>query len=347
MKTIGYRIALLLGTLLLTHCASLSPSHTQSSFAEDDLYSPLDLEGLKQHEEAVAARRRAPLDKYVADILAESKDKTPAKVSNPYRSILADDFETAYERRLRGSESPTYHMPSSYSMATTSQSFVYATAYDPAQYNIIISGDEVWVEPKYITSMFGTWGGTPYGYTAYYYHYAPYFNPYFNFGYGWGGYYPYWGDPFRGSPWWGFTESWYYSGFYHPWWGWGWGGFGWGCGYYAPRNHRYDSYTGYGTGSGYRHNPYYNRREGSHRDNYYNRGGSYNRRQNGYNRHNGYNNRYNNPNRYDNRNNRHDNDSYSRPSRNNEQQLRPSYNNNSTGGGYRNTGGGNRYNRGR
>ena len=27
-------------------------------------------------------------------------------------------------------------------------SFTYATAYDPAFYNIIISGDQVWVEPS-------------------------------------------------------------------------------------------------------------------------------------------------------------------------------------------------------
>ncbi|MFQ7502779.1 MAG: hypothetical protein ACLRMJ_05950 [Alistipes finegoldii] len=42
-------------------------------------------------------------------------------------------------------------MPSSYYNFRYGSSFTYATAYDPAFYNIIISGDEVWVEPKYIT----------------------------------------------------------------------------------------------------------------------------------------------------------------------------------------------------
>jgi hypothetical protein len=37
---------------------------------------------------------------------------------------------------------------------------VYASAYDPAYYNIMISGNQVWVEPRYVTSMFGAWGAT-------------------------------------------------------------------------------------------------------------------------------------------------------------------------------------------
>lgn len=344
MKHIGYCMTLLFGTLLLTQCASMRSAQTQT-FAGDDLYETLDTEELKRQEEAAAARRRAPLDKYVASILSEAEGKTPAETGNPYRSILADDYQTAYERRIYGMQSPTYQMPSSYATATTRQSFIYATAYDPAQYNIIVSGDQVWVEPKYITSMFGTWGGTPFGYTYFSYRYAPYYSPYW----GWRTY-PCWGDPYWGTPWWGFTESWYYAGmgFHHPWWGYGWGGYGWGWGYYRPHNHRYDSYTGHGVTSGYRHNPYYNRRHPSRYDNYRDRNGNYNRRDS-YNRQDGYrNDRYNTNDRYNNRyNNRND---YSRPNRN-ESQLRPSYNNNTpirNTGGYRNTGGGgNRYNRGR
>ena len=53
-------------------------------------------------------------------------------------------------------------MPSSYYNFRYGGSFTYATPYDPAFYNIIISGDQVWVEPKYITSMFATWGGSVY-----------------------------------------------------------------------------------------------------------------------------------------------------------------------------------------
>lgn len=105
--------------------------------------------------------------------------------SNPYNDILADTYESAYARRLRGFESPTYRMPSSYYNFRYGSSFTYATAYDPAFYNIIISGDEVWVEPKYITSMFGTWGGTPYGGWYFGWNYSPSWWGYPS--YAWGG----------------------------------------------------------------------------------------------------------------------------------------------------------------
>lgn len=123
--------------------------------------------------------------------------------SNPYNDILADTYESAYARRLRGFESPTYRMPSSYYNFRYGSSFTYATAYDPAFYNIIISGDEVWVEPKYITSMFGTWGGTPYGGWYFGWNYSPSWWGYPS--YAWGG----WN--------WGFGFTWY-----DPWWGPGW-----------------------------------------------------------------------------------------------------------------------------
>ena len=45
--------------------------------------------------------------------------------ANPYRSVLADDYESAYARRLRGFESPSYNMPSSYINARYSRAFDY------------------------------------------------------------------------------------------------------------------------------------------------------------------------------------------------------------------------------
>ena len=347
MKNAVIHLSLFLAAWLLGGCASLRSS--SGTIAQgDDLYEVLDTDALKKEQEAAAAQRRAPLDKYVASILSKNEGETLSKTGNPYQSILVDDFETAYERRLYGFESPTYNMPQSHAMASTNRQFTYATAYDPAQYNIIVSGDDVWVEPKYITSMFGTWGGSPYGYAAsprfavgFSYRFDPWYSPYYAY------YNPFygWGAPgYWGNPWWAFTESWYYHGmgFYHPWWGYGWGGYGWGCGYYRPQNHRYDSYTGHHVGSGFRGENFYRRGGQYNRRGYYDRGGSYNRRdpynrREGYNRQEGYNrgNSYNRGNTYNRQS------TYTTPTDNT---RGTGYN---SGGNYNSGGGNNRYNRGR
>ena len=252
---------------------------------------------------AKAAQQRAE-----AQALAAENGYYDESSSNPYNDILADTYESAYARRLRGFESPTYRMPSSYYNFRYGSSFTYATAYDPAFYNIIISGDEVWVEPKYITSMFGTWGGTPYGGWYFGWNYSPSWWGYPS--YAWGGWN--WGFGFTWyDPWWG--PGW------HPYWGPGWGP-GWGGGWhghhhagYRPRDYygnpggRGRSYTpgrstsgarygngGYAGGSrGGRNGSYstsYGSRNGdspfssgSRGSSYNNRGSSYNNRGNSYN----------------------------------------------------------------
>ena len=78
----------------------------------------------------------------------------------------------------------------------------------------MVSGDQVWVEPKYISSMFGTWGATnvTIAVGSWYYGWE---SPYYYYGYG-----AWWGYP-RYSWWdwnWGICYNPYYS-----WWGCGWG----------------------------------------------------------------------------------------------------------------------------
>ena len=89
-------------------------------------------------------------------------DATASSNAYSYSGVLADSYESAYARRLRGFESLSYRMPSSYYDFRYGNAFTYVSAYDPAFYNIVVSGDQVWVEPKYISSMFGTWGATVY-----------------------------------------------------------------------------------------------------------------------------------------------------------------------------------------
>ena len=217
------KLNILIGTLILSAgLAGCSSSYYASSgYANDDLYALHDKTAIARKQQAAAEARKAEAEARRAEweakiaeaqALAAENGYYDESSSNPYNDILADTYESAYARRLRGFESPTYRMPSSYYNFRYGSSFTYATAYDPAFYNIIISGDEVWVEPKYITSMFGTWGGTPYGGWYFGWNYSPSWWGYPS--YAWGGWN--WGFGFTWyDPWWG--PGW------HPYWGPGWG----------------------------------------------------------------------------------------------------------------------------
>ena len=212
---------IIFGMLLASVATGCSSSfYREASYSSDDLYGLHDRKSIAEEQQARANRHEQQRRHYD---------------SNPYEDVLADTYESAYARRLRGFESPTYRMPSSYYNLCYSGEFTYLTAYDPAFYNIMVSGDEVWVEPKYITSMFGTWGATPY-YGNWYYGWD-YYWPYRYGWWGWG--YPSfaigsWGWSFGFYPWY---NPWYRYGWYDPWWGPAWGP-GWYGGHihYRPHN---------------------------------------------------------------------------------------------------------------
>lgn len=244
---------------LSSGCSSAYYS-SSARYASDDLYVLHDRTQIARKQQAEAEARKAAAEARQAEweaLLAEAEAEA-AKTgyykysSNPYENVLADDYESAYARRLRGFQSLTYNMPSSYINARYSGAFDYVSAYDPAFYNIIVMGDEVWVEPKYITSMFGTWGRPVVLLDPWYYGWA---SPSFSlslgswgWSLGWSSWWNPWWDPWYRSwysPWWG---SWY-SSWYNPWWGpsWGWRpgwphhphwgpgwGPGWGGGHYNP-----------------------------------------------------------------------------------------------------------------
>ena len=211
------KLKILIGTLVLAAglAGCSSAYYASSGYANDDLYSLHDKTAIarKQQakaeaEKAAAEARRAEWEARIAEAQAAAAENQYYEYnSNPYEDIVADTYESAYARRLRGFESPTYRMPSSYYNFRYGGSFIYATAYDPAFYNIIISGDQVWVEPKYITSMFGTWGGSVYVDPWYYGWTRPYWGawgPSFSFGswgwsFGFNGWYNPWYDPCRGA----------------------------------------------------------------------------------------------------------------------------------------------------
>ncbi len=170
----------------------------------DDMYGVHSVKAIAEREQVAE----------LANLVYSGEDSNG---NNPYIDILADDYDSAYARRLRGFNSPTYRMPSSYYNLAYSSAMTYASAYDPAFYNVIVMGDEVWVEPRYISSMFGSWG-------------AP---SYFNFNYSFGGWYGggmYGGGMWGYNPysWWGYPRyswwDWNYGYNYNPYWG----------GYYNP-----------------------------------------------------------------------------------------------------------------
>ena len=225
MRKIVMILALLSG-VMLSGCSSLFVS---SSLGASDLYrtnnrvevaNRLKAEAEAQRAEAEArealwAARQAEMEAERAEEAYYSSLNAPS-----YQSIIANDYESAYARRLYGFNSPTYRMPSSYYDLAYSRDLYYAKAYDPSLYNIMVSGDQVWVEPKYITSMFGSWGATNITFGIY----ASPWN------YGWSYrvdpfYYSCWGYPHYSwydwnwnicyNPWYYDTYWWHYYPHYH------------------------------------------------------------------------------------------------------------------------------------
>ena len=187
----------LLAAVIAVVASGCTSAYFSSVSAYDDLYATHDVkaiaerqkaeaevrkaeaEALKAEAEALIAQRKAEAAEYeakvaainaalksdnssirvttTADGLLITDDNVPT-VASLENSYVADSYESAYARRLKGFSSPTYRMPSSYFNLRYNSTASIVTAYDPALYNIMVSGDEVWVEPKYITSMFGTWG---------------------------------------------------------------------------------------------------------------------------------------------------------------------------------------------
>lgn len=222
---------------MLSGCAAMINS---SAYGTSDLYRTDNriavAERLKAEAEAerlAAEARQAQWEARLAQANAANAEANyyAAVGDEPnFTSLLADDYQSAYARRLYGFTSPSYKMPSSYYDMLTNSSIYYVTAYDPAYYNIMVSGDQVWVEPKYITSMFGSWGATNVTFGIY----ASPWN------YGW----RYRVDPFYYSMW-GYPHySWYdwnwnmcYNPYYYDW-----------CwhGYYDPfYPHHHHHYPGY------------------------------------------------------------------------------------------------------
>ena len=254
--------------LLLTGCTTML---SMSMSGIGDLYRTDNraevaarLKAEAEAERLAAEARQAQWEARLAEANAAAAEAEYYAVVNNepnYMSVVADDYESAYARRLYGFQSPTYNMPSSYYNMVNNSSIYYVTAYDPSYYNIMVSGDQVWVEPKYITSMFGSWGATNVTFGIY----ASPWN------YGWS----YHANPFYYSMWGYPRYSWYdwnwamcYNPFYYDWY---WGG----CydpfyphyhhhhHHYHPGHHPMPPRPGYGPGHEHGDRPGYGPTAGS------------------------------------------------------------------------------------
>ena len=223
--------------ILMSGC---SEAFYASVEAKDGMYGVHDkiaIENLQkakaERQRAEAEARRAEWEARLAEAQAKAAEYGYYYYAEPsYSSVVADTYESAYARRLRGFSSPTYRLPSSYYDFRYGDAYDYVTAYDPAFYNIMVSGDQVWVEPKYISSMFGTWGATNVTLAAGSWYFG-WTSPFYNYGAWWG--YP------RYS-WWDWNWGICYNP-YHNWWGYGWGPswgwynpYWWGPSYYPPHH---------------------------------------------------------------------------------------------------------------
>jgi hypothetical protein len=226
MKTKLQIIGIALTGFILASCSSSLYMSKSSTVTTDDIYyTPSKTSNLTSNNNSEVAStsldnsqtspsKFADLEKKYAnannsDTLTAS-DTLVAKdeITNPYERILSNSYQESYERRLRGMEDPRYGMEnfSTY----YSNDYFYASAYDPALYSVVVMGDQVWVEPRYISSMFlwphnhysnfwlgfglgagfgwNTWGWNSwydnYAYSPYYwnnwYGYNPYPNDYWN-----------------------------------------------------------------------------------------------------------------------------------------------------------------------
>ncbi|MGC9374424.1 MAG: hypothetical protein ACP5DQ_05210 [Bacteroidales bacterium] len=206
MKTKIYLILIL--SVFLASCSSL-----QQTAVNDDLYySPDDdyVAGTDVYANPTYdnndSKTISSFDKQIEDILADDsvEDTTIYKnkeSENAYDRLIVDDYAEAYDRRLEAKRSPHYGLNTyNYNLYFNDDYRLASMFWNDPFYNVVIVGDQVWVEPYYISSSFRYWGRNyyyspywygswylswyfsgPYYYTPYSYYYSTpyYYNPYY------------------------------------------------------------------------------------------------------------------------------------------------------------------------
>ncbi|MDE5622944.1 MAG: hypothetical protein K2I59_08220, partial [Alistipes sp.] len=139
------KLRIYLGTVAAAALTGCSASYFASSgYAGDDLYATHDKTEIARRQQAEAEARKAEAEARRAEwearlaeaqALAAENGYYESTAGDSYGSVVADTYQSAYARRLRGFNSPTYKMPSSYYNFRYGSTFNYVSAYDPAFYN--------------------------------------------------------------------------------------------------------------------------------------------------------------------------------------------------------------------
>jgi len=149
-------LALIVATVIFSSCSMT----LQQRRVADELYQN---PSSQQEQEQAFAGYYDEAEKILKDETQGQVDSViyeDRSTGNPYQDILVDNYDDAYQRRIQASQSLSYGMSDWYG-TYYSDEFWYASAYDPSFYNVIVMGDDVWVEPNWLTSHFGT--GWKYG----------------------------------------------------------------------------------------------------------------------------------------------------------------------------------------
>jgi uncharacterized membrane protein YgcG len=165
-------LAIIIATTFLASCT------VQQRRVADELYQN---PGQQEDEEQVYAGYYDEAEKVIKDEDLQDVDSViygekQKSYENPYDKVLVDNYNEALQRRQNAFTSLSYGMSDWYG-TYYSDDFWYASAYDPSFYNVIVMGNDVWVEPNWLTGHFST--GWKYGsFYNYPYYGQSYFNPY-------------------------------------------------------------------------------------------------------------------------------------------------------------------------
>ncbi|MFP4023046.1 MAG: hypothetical protein ACLFVR_00865 [Thiohalospira sp.] len=208
MKTKIYLIFII--SVFLASCSSL-----QQTTVNDDLYySPTDeyvastdVDANPSYDNNQSISINEEYDQEISDILEDdSKENIDTTIvdnkesENVYDRLIVDDYQEAYNKRLEAKKSPYYGM-STYNIYFNDDYLFASMFFNDPYYNVVIVGDQVWVEPYYISSSFYYWG-RPYYRSSWYY--SPWYNSYPYYSY----YSPYYNSPYYYNP--------YYNPYYYP-----------------------------------------------------------------------------------------------------------------------------------
>ncbi len=193
------------------------------SYDMDDMYST--------HSRTAIAQERVEIAQSQAAVQEQRMAQWAAILGLEVDEMAREDeaFDTPFGAKLRALSAGEYTLPDSYFEYSYNNEYsdllLELAQYDPALYNASIDyRGELSIEPKYVNSIYGTWGDPYYDHYSWYYGYPPTL------------YLP---SPHR------YYSSWSFYNPYNPWWWSGYGGYyGWDFGYY------------YGFYRPYYHHPY-------------------------------------------------------------------------------------------